>query len=178
MASYYRNYVEGGTYFFTVVTHHRRPILTSHSSRQLLGEAFRVVRRRWPFSVQAIVLLPDHLHAVWSLPTGDADYPIRWQKIKEHFTKAYLKAVVDVPTRRNGRGERMLWQPRFWEHTCRDERDLKRCVDYVHYNPLKHSHVLRVRDWPWSSFHRYVKLGEYSNSWGAEDPCPAWNQPD
>jgi putative transposase len=178
MARYLRNYVPGGTYFFTVVTYQRRPILTTPESRSILREAFQSVRRRWPFTITAIVLLPEHLHTVWTLPEGDANYSLRWQKIKEHFTSGYQKAVGDVAVRRPRSGERAVWQPRFWEHTCSDVDDLKRCVDYVHYNPLKHGYVTRVRDWPWSSFHRYVKLGEYSLDWGTVDPCPKWTQPE
>jgi putative transposase len=178
MAKYYRNYVPGGTYFFTVVTYHRRAILTSDQSRATLRSAFRSVKRRWPFTVEAIVLLPEHLHAVWTLPPDDADYSLRWQKIKECFTAAYVKTVASGGVRRGDRGERNVWQPRFWEHTCREGEDLKRCVDYVHYNPLKHGLVTSVRDWRWSSFHRYLRLGEYAYDWGSVDPCPNWNQPE
>ncbi len=128
-----------------------------------------MVRRKRPFRIDAIVLLPDHLHAVWSLPEGESDYSTRWQLIKRRFTKEYLKTGGVEAVRsasRLAKGERSVWQRRFFEHTVRDEADMKRCVDYVHVNPLKHGLVARVREWPWSSFHRYVRLGEYSIDWG------------
>lgn len=132
--------------------------------------AFAEVHQRWPFQIDAIVLLPDHLHAVWTLPPGDVDFSTRWNQIKGRFSKTWLAAwgVEATPgTRRSSRRERGVWQRRFFEHCCRDEADYRRCVDYVHINPLKHGLVDRVRDWPWSSFHRYVKLGEYARDWGS-----------
>ena len=156
-------------YFFTLVTHERRPILTSDASRSALRDAFRNVRKSLPFEMVAIVLLPDHLHAVWELPSGDDDYATRWRLIKTRFTKHWLASGGDegtVSASREDKNERGVWQRRYYEHACRDERDLKRFVDYVHVNPLKHGLVSRVRDWPWSSFHRYVDMGEYSLDWG------------
>jgi putative transposase len=172
MTDYRRWRVGGGTYFFTVVTHERRPFLTDERSRRCLREAFRAVRARRPFTVDAIVLLPDHLHAIWSLPAGDFDYSTRWQLIKRRFTKLYLAAGGGESPRsasRIAKGERGCWQRRYFEHTCRDDVDKKRCADYLHVNPLKHGLVRRVIDWPWSSFHRYVRLGEYSPDWGGAD---------
>lgn len=172
MTDYRRNFAPGRTYFFTVVTHQRRPILTSGSARQSLRIAMQDVRTRRPFDVVAIVLLPDHLHAIWTLPSGDADYSMRWRQIKTLFTRQWLcKGGVEASQSRSrqAKGERGVWQRRFFEHTCRGENDLKRCVDYVHVNPLKHSLVDKVRDWPWSSFHRYVARGEYSVDWGSAD---------
>ena len=169
MTNYRRWRVAGGTYFFTVVTLGRRPILMDATARRSLREAFRIVRSRRPFCVDAIVLLPDHLHAIWTLPPGDCDYATRWQLIKRRFTKAYLSnggTEADRSASRASKGERSVWQRRYFEHTCRDEGDLKRCADYVHVNPLKHGLVSRVVDWPWSSFHRYVRLGEYDSNWG------------
>jgi putative transposase len=169
MTNYRRWRVSGGTYFFTVVTLGRRPILTDDVARRALREAFRIVRVRRPFSVDAIVLLPDHLHTIWSLPSGDHDYSTRWQLIKRRFTKSYLAASGTEAANsasRIAKGERSLWQRRYFEHTCRDEADVKRCADYLHANPLKHGLVNRVADWPWSSFHRYVRLGEYESTWG------------
>ena len=159
----------GQVYFFTLVTHERRPILITDRSRPALREAIRNVQRTHPFRITAIVLLPDHLHAVLELPDGDHDYSTRWRLIKSRFTRLWREAGGTEGTlsrSRQGKGERGIWQRRFYEHTCRDEVDLKRCVDYVHVNPLKHGLVQRVRDWPWSSFHRYVRLGEYSADWG------------
>jgi len=103
------------------------------------------------------------------LPHGDWDYSTRWKRVKAEFTRHWLKAggtEKSQSTSRTDRGERGIWQRRFFEHTCRDEDDLKRCVDYIHVNPLKHGLVERVRDWPWSSFHRFVRLGEYPANWG------------
>jgi len=169
MADYRRWRVAGGTYFFTVVTEQRRPWLCGEVARRCLRDAIRVVRAKLSFRIDAIVLLPDHLHAVWSLPEGDSDYSTRWRLIKKRFTRNFLKAggvEGDVSASRVAKGERSVWQRRFFEHTVRDEADMKRCVDYVHVNPLKHRLVGRVRDWPWSSFHRYVRLGEYAVEWG------------
>ena len=169
MTNYRRRRVFGGTYFFTVVTHHRGPFLIDEPARRPLRDAFRIVRSRRPFSVDAIVLLPDHLHAIWTLPAGDFDYATRWQLIKRRFTKTYLAAggtELIGSASRSLKGERSLWQRRYFEHACREEAELKRCADYVHVNPLKHGLVSRVFDWPWSSFHRYVRLGEYEPQLG------------
>jgi putative transposase len=169
MARYRRNFVPGGTYSFTVVAHRRRKFLTDDLARAALRQALREIRSRHPFSIDAIVLLPDHLHTVWTLPPGDDRYPLRWRQIKSRFTQEYLKhggVELAVSVSRQIKGERGVLQRRYFEHTVRDEADLKRCVDYVHINPLKHGLVKRVVDWPWSSFHRYVTLGEYSPDWG------------
>ena len=171
----------GGTYFFTLVTCNRRPILCSDLARACLHEAIATVQRDWPFALVAIVLLPDHLHTVWTLPRGDVRYPIRWKRIKEEFTRQYLKAGgEEVPPGRSRvrHAERGIWQRRYWEHTIEDEDDLKRCVDYAHWNPKKHRYVANVRDWPWSSFHRFVTMGEYTPDWGAEDPVPGYDDPE
>ena len=172
MPNYRRWRVAGGTYFFTVVTQLRRPFLTDEPARAALRCAFSQVRRKRPFTLDAIVLLPDHIHAVWTLRPGDADYQTRWRLIKSSFTVRYLAAGgVELPrsSSRAAKGERNFWQRRYFEHTVRDEADMKRCIDYVHVNPLKHGLVQRVIDWPWSSFHRYMKLGEYGADWGSAD---------
>jgi putative transposase len=132
---YRRWYVPGGTYFFTLVTHRRRPILCSESARRCLRRAIDTVRSDWPVALVAVVLLPDHLHTVWTLPPGDDRYPIRWKRIKEQFTRGYLESgseEVPLSLSRLRHRERGIWQRRYWEHTARDEEDLKRCVDYVH----------------------------------------------
>jgi putative transposase len=181
MPAYRRYYVPGATYFFTVVTHERRPILIDPMARRCLRNAFTVVRERWPFTVVAIVLLPNHLHAVWSLPVGDSDYSLRWRRIKNEFTSSYLASggVETSQTKsRVRRGERGVWQRRFWEHMCRDEADLARCVDYIHWNPKKHGLVRSINQWPWSTFHRYVREGEYGADWGGSDPAPEFVMPD
>jgi REP-associated tyrosine transposase len=181
MGRFLRKRVAGGTYFFTVVSHERRPILTTKLGRECLRAAIDLARSRWPFRIIAVVLLPDHLHTVWELPTGDANYSIRWQKIKEHFTRAFLTQggrEGATETSRKRKQERAIWQRRFWEHTCSDEGDLKRCVDYLHWNPVKHGIVSRVVDYPWSTFHRFVRSGEYDVGWGGANPCPGLELPE
>jgi len=175
MPDYRRCRVAGGTFFFTVVTHGRRPILADELGRSCLSRAMRQTRARHPFQVIAMVLLPDHLHAVWSLPQGDQAYSRRWSRIKELFTQAYLTSggteSVISPSRSKHR-ERAIWQRRFWEHACQDEDDLSRCVDYIHWNPVKHGLVECVKDYPWSTFHRHVRTGDYEEDWGRSDPSP------
>ena len=169
MPQYRRAWIEGGTYFFTVVTYNRRPILTTDDARPLLHSAWMDVRTRFPFSTLAVCLLPDHLHCLWSLPEGDANYPVRWKEIKRLFTKSYLSQIGPGEPRnasRLKRNEAAVWQRRFWEHTIRDQEDLLRHTDYIHYNPVKHGLVKRAADWPWSSFHRYVREGYYEVEWG------------
>jgi len=175
MSQYRRYFIPGGTYFFTVVTHRRRPILTSDIARPCLSQAFREVKTDRPFESVVLVLLPDHLHTVWTLPPGDSDYPTRWKKIKEKFTRSFLaNGGTEGPRNasRIRRRERAIWQRRGWEHTCRDDDDVERCINYVHWNPVKHGLVKRVRDYPWSTFHRFVQRGEYDPDWGGENPCP------
>ncbi len=169
MRRYLRNRL-GRTFFFTLVADERRPILTTELGRACLNAAIVEVRSTRPFELTAIALLPDHLHAVWTLPEGDADYSTRWKAIKADFTRRWLAGGGTEGTltpSRLAKGERSIWQRRFYEHTCRDDADLNRCVDYVHVNPLKHGLVERVYDWPWSSFHRFVELGEYPREWGS-----------
>ncbi|WP_435016096.1 REP-associated tyrosine transposase [Tundrisphaera sp. TA3] len=164
----------GRVFFFTVVTQDRRAILTTDLGRAALRAAFQAVRADHPFQIIAIVLLADHLHTVWELPERDTDYSTRWRLIKARFTRLWLESECDagwVSPSRSRKHERGVWQRRFYEHTCRDELDLKRCVDYIHINPVKHGLVGRVIDWPWSSFHRYIRLGEYPSTWGGDD---AW----
>jgi putative transposase len=181
MPNYRRWHVAGGTYFFTVVTYERRRFLTNDTPRECLREAIERIRKQEPFEIVALVLLPDHLHAVWTLPQGDHRYSARWRRIKEMFTRRYLESGgTELPptASRIRQGERGVWQRRFWEHSIRDEDDLKHCVDYAHYNPKKHGYVTSVRDWPWSSFHRFVSEGEYEATWGAVDPAPGYDDPE
>lgn len=181
MPDYRRARIAGGSYFFTVVTHERRGILTSRVARRALREAFAEVRRDRPFEIDAITLMPDHLHTVWTLPPGDDDFSTRWRRIKSLFTKRWLEAgggEGPVSISREKHGERAVWQRRFYEHACRDATDWRRCINYTHVNPLKHGLVERVIDWPWSSFHRWRRLGEYGPDWGraAEWYGDEWNQ--
>jgi len=181
MPWYRRNYVPGGTYFFTVVTYRRQGMLVTPLARKCLHAAIANVLGKWPVDIVAVVLLPDHLHAVWTLPPGDDKYSLRCRRIKEEFTRNFLAAGgrgLPQSASRIRQAYRGVWQKRFWEHTCDDEDDLKRCGDYVHWNPKKHQLVDRVADWPWSSFHRFVKLGEYPRDRGSEDPTPGYDDPE
>ncbi|KJC35363.1 transposase [Bradyrhizobium sp. LTSP885] len=163
MVGYRRNFIPGGTFFFTVTLEDRRSSLLVERVG-LLRAAFRAARDKKPFTVDAIVILPEHLHTVMTLPSGDADFSDRWRQIKSHFTRGLVAA--GVPLSANHRGEYGLWQKRFWEHTIRNERDLERCVDYIHYNPAKHCPVSSPADWPHSSLHRYVRDGIFPADWG------------
>ncbi len=166
MTNYRRYFVPGGSYFFTVNLADRRlRLLTNHI--EPLRAAFRYARNRHPFTVEATVVLPDHLHAIWTLPEGDADFALRWRLIKSTFSRA-LPQGEQVSISRSGRGERGIRQRRYWEHTLRDEGDFSRHVDYIHFNPVKHGLVGRVRDWPYSSFHRMVRLGVYPEDWAGD----------
>jgi putative transposase len=182
MPDYRRYFVEGGTYFFTLVTAERMPLFRSAAARQLLGQQMREQRRKAPFDTVAVVLMPDHLHVIWTLPVGDANYSSRWQAIKAGFTFEWLRLggnECDVPAGYQHERRRGVWQPRFIEHTIRHERDLHQYADYIHYNPVNHGYVSRLKDWSWSSFHRYVVLGDYSEDWGSENqPSPEFRQVD
>jgi len=168
MPDYRRSFVEGGTYFFTVVTYGRLPILTTETSRDILHQAWIEVKERFPFETLAVCLLPDHLHCIWRLPEGDMDYPVRWKEIKRRFTIRYLKEVGPGEERNQSRQkkrEAAIWQRRYWEHTLDKQEDLEEHLDYIHYNPIKHGFVMRAGDWPYSSFSRYVKGGIYEPDW-------------
>jgi putative transposase len=166
VTGYRRNFVPGGCFFFTVnLADRRRRLLTDHADD--LRAAFRETRCGHPFVTDAIVVLPDHLHAIWTLPDGDADFASRWRLIKAWFSR-HVVASEEVSRSRTIRGERGIWQRRFWEHTIRDERDYERHVDYIHFNPVKHGHVARVSDWPYSSFHRFVGRGIYPVHWAGD----------
>jgi putative transposase len=175
MPNYRRWYEPGGTYHFTVVMHQRQPLFWAPEAQRLLGVALRSERRRRPFTTVAMVLLPEHLHCIWTLPRGDADFSTRWQIVKGEFTESWLASgggEVRPSASRLAKGERGVWQRRFWEHCVRDEDDLERCCHYIHYNPVKHGHVARPRDWPMSSFHRFVRAGDYEPDWGRTEPDP------
>lgn len=169
MTDYRRANFPGGYYFFTVVTYDRRAIFSEPVARACLHAAWAQTKRRMPFDDVALCLLPNHLHCVWKLPADDADFSLRWARIKAGFTRRYLIAggTESNQTRsRRRKRERGIWQRRFWEHQIRDERDLQRHIDYIHYNPVKHGLVESVEDWPWSSYHRWVREMPY--------PQPDW----
>ena len=169
MSSYRRAYRAGGQYFFTVVSEGRRPILTQPDIRTALRQAIIAVRQNYPFEISAWVLLPDHLHTIWQLPPNDADYSLRWNQIKRRVTHACERAYHEpalLNKRRRAKRYGTIWQHRFWEHAIRDENDFNSHMNYLHYNPVKHGLVQSACDWPWSSFHRLVRQGIYSNDWG------------
>ena len=122
--------------------------------------SFRYVTERRPFRLDAVVVLPDHLHCIWTLPPGDTDFSMRWNLLKGHFSRAIEKGER-ISQSREKRRERGLWQRRFWEHLLRDQEDFNQHVDYLHWNPVKHGWVTRVADWPHSSFHDYAARGIY-----------------
>jgi len=163
MTDYRRNRVPGGTYFFTVNLEDRRSdLLIRHIDR--LREAVRRARARAPFYIDAWVVLPEHMHCLWTLPEGDADFSTRWQAIKGSFSRR-----IPLGERRSesrvGKAERGIWQRRFWEHTIRDDGDYALHMDYIHFNPVKHGLVADAADWPYSSFHRCVANGLYPVGW-------------
>jgi putative transposase len=165
MVRYRRNFVPGGTWFFTATLADRRSTtLVDHIDA--LRSAFGAARRASHFAIDAIVVLPDHLHAILTLPANDTDFPGRWRRIKGNFSNALIEVGLDLERWPNG--DLALWQRRFWEHTIRDDGDFARHVDYIHFNPVKHGLARRVRDWPYSSFHRYVREGRLPDDWAGD----------
>ncbi|MGH8501984.1 MAG: REP-associated tyrosine transposase [Gammaproteobacteria bacterium] len=173
MSRYRRARAAGATYFFTVNTYRRQSILTHTDSLAALREAIRTTRARLPFHLDALVLLPDHLHAVLTLPPEDDDYSTRLSLIKRYVAQSAQHWVSAPQTlSRMKRRELGFWQRRFWEHQIRNDMDYAKHIDYVHYNPVKHGHVMRAVDWRYSTFPRYVRLGVYPSDWagnGQED---------
>lgn len=172
MPNWRRAHVPGGSFFFTVVTDRRGRFLGEVPARPMFGSIIRRCQLRWPFTINALVLLPDHLHTIWSLPPGDEAYSKRWGWIKKEFTKNWLALGGWEQSQTEGRKRdrrRGVWQPKYWEHTLETEDDFERHFDYVHYNPVKHGYVRCPRDWPWSSFHRWVRRGVYPEHWACWD---------
>ena len=166
MRTYIRSHVKGGAYFFTVNLAQRKQndLLVRHVDE--LRNACRYTKRCHPMIIEAMVVLPEHLHCIWRLPEGDDDYPLRWRLLKSHFSTQIEKGetVSDSRLRKNERG---IWQRRYWEHQIRDETDYQRHLDYIHFNPVKHVYVDKAVDWRYSSIHRWIKLGIYSEDWAA-----------
>jgi putative transposase len=156
--------VAGGVYFFTLVTHRRVQLFDDPARVNILRSAMRRVMLKRPYAIDAMVVLPDHLHCIWRLPAGDWNYSARWRWIKTTVSQR----VREMHPAWAGKA---LWQPRFWEHVIQSEEDWRRHVDYIHYNPVKHGLVLAPRDWPWSSFRRCVQRGWYDPSWGLSEPA-------
>ncbi len=163
---YRRSNVAGATYFFTVAIADRRSSLPVDRI-DALRSAVACVKRRHPFSIDAFVVRSDHLHAVWTLRSGDSDFSKRWALIKTGFSRA-VPAEESVSARRLRKGERGLWQRRFREHLIRDDDDLARHVDDVHFNPVEHRHARRASEWPYSSIHRYIRSGWLPADWGGD----------
>lgn len=164
---YRRTITPGGTFFFTLVTEGRRPIFAAAEAVDTLRQAFLTVRQSRPFEINAAVIMPDHLHCIWTLPPDDADFATRWRLIKTWFTKHCAPALRAEPNpARTAKREQALWQHRYWEHLLRDESDFAHHVDYIHYNPVKHGLAASPIDWPYSSFLRHVKAGVYPPDWG------------
>ena len=176
MPNYRRARIPGGCFFFTLVTDRRRPLFRRATARKLLGDALRRCRLRWPFELTAIVLLPEHLHTIWTLPPDDDGFARRWGWLKKEFTKAWLSvggSEQAVSAGRQREGRRGVWQPRFWEHTIQDEEDFARHFDYIHFNPVKHGLASTPPEWPWSSFHRWVRQGVYPPNWACGTDPPS-----
>ncbi|MGH7871160.1 MAG: REP-associated tyrosine transposase [Candidatus Binatia bacterium] len=164
MANYRRNFIGGGSFFFTVnLTNRHSRLLVERID--LLRQSFRYTQSRHPFTIDAVVVLPDHLHAIWTLPSGDADYAMRWRLTKTVFSRG-LEQLEERSKSRRLKRERGIWQRRYWEHTLRDEDDFEHHCDYIHYNPVKHGYVRSVDSWPFSSFRKFAKRGLYPADWG------------
>jgi len=171
MSNYRRAIVPGGTYFFTQVTYQRKPWLCSEIGRQSLRQGLQRLQKVYPFSLDAIVLLPDHFHCIWTLPEGDSNYSGRWRYLKGFVTRRCshkLELNIQITTSRQKRKESNLWQRRYWEHLIKDEQDFANCCNYIHYNPVKHGLCKSPKDWEFSSFKKFVKQGIYSMDWGTD----------
>ena len=163
MSSYKRRYLKGRSYFFTVVTYRRKKIFIDEPFVAMLRESFKYVMKKWPFKIDAIVVLPDHLHCVWQMPPYDADFSTRWMLIKSHFSRSVKGSV-------NKRNEKQIWQRRFWEHVIRDEDDWRAHMDYIHYNPVKHGYVSHPGEWMYGSYQKFIENGYYPENWGMAEP--------
>ena len=160
---YRRVFCAGGSYFFTVnLADRSASTLVEHIS--ILRAAIHAVRHTFPFTIDAMVVLPDHLHAIWTMPAGDSDYSQRWALVKSRFSHA-LPRIEPIGASRVAKRERGIWQRRFWEHQLRDENDFARHIDYIHINPVKHGHVTAPALWPYSSIHRYIRTGLLPENW-------------
>jgi putative transposase len=178
----------GATYFFTVITGDPRPLFAQPQAVAIFKKATRTVQLRHPLVIEAEVIMPDHIHTIWTLPENDSDFSKRWMLIKSSFSREYRRDTVSgfasglTPAYNNNamsrpsRGQRSIWQNRFWEHLIRDERDFSTHVEYIHFNPVKHGLAKSAIDWPHSTFKQFVDRGEYDASWGASDmpPLPEW----
>ncbi len=168
MAEYRRAHSPGGTFFFTVVTYDRQPFLCDSSARKLLRTVIEQCRDQWPFEIEAMVLLPDHLHALWTLPENDAAYSKRWGWIKKTFTQCWLESghlAAEVSESKILRRRLGIWQVRFWEHQIRNEKDMEAHLNYIHYNPVRHGLANCPHSWPYSTFSKWVSREQYTKDW-------------
>jgi putative transposase len=152
-------------WFFTVNLADRKNNHLFIDKIDVLRDAFLYVKQRKPFHIDAIVIMPDHLHVIWTLPPDDGNYSVRWNMLKGRFSRA-IDPGERISNSRRKRRERGIWQRRLWAHLIENQDDYNRHVDYIHWNPVKHGHVKNVSDWPYSSFHRFVKQGIYEKNWG------------
>ncbi len=169
MSHYRRANTKGSSYFFTVLTYRRQAFLCQEPVREALRAGILAAQAKHPFIIDAWVLMPDHIHAEWTLPEGDANFAVRWQTIKRtvsHPCKELLHNPAFMTPSKTKHGESTLWQRRYWEHQIRDEQDFANHIDYIHHNPAKHGLVEQVSDWPYSTFHNDVKRGVYPAHWG------------
>ena len=167
MPNYRRWFRVGGTYFFSNVTYNRRKIFNNNNARKFFHQAIAEVQISKPFEILSIVLLPDHCHCIWEM-SDDNNFSVRWAMIKRKFTRLWFANGghgAPVSISRTKRGERGVWQRRFWEHLIRDQKDFARHMDYIHYNPVKHGYVKCPHQWEQSSFHRWVNEGIYKSDW-------------
>lgn len=172
---YRRIFVKGGTYFFTVVTYGREKLFLDASNIELFNKSVDYVCKRHPFTLVAQVILPDHIHAIWELPEDDADYPTRWYLIKSDFTRNYTREYGRHHMKmRESKGERKVWQRRYWEHAIEDDEDLDNHIDYIHFNPVHHGLIWRPADWEYSTFQHYVQEGRYDPDWTMEVDEQVW----
>ncbi len=172
--NYRRVFSAGGTYFFTLVTYQRRPIFNNSQAIEMFQSAIQYTFDRHPFTMVASVILPDHMHFIWTLPPDDIDYSTRWRLIKSHFTHHWCpKEKISQFATRATKGQKDVWQSRFWEHLIRDEKDLYRHIEYIHFNPVKHGLVNSPSEWKYSSFDTYLRSGVYPKEWGKSEDI--WN---
>jgi putative transposase len=166
---YRRVYIKGGTYFFTLVTYHRIPFISTKKSIEVLNDAILYTNDRMPFEIVASVILPDHMHFIRTLADESCDYSTRWRFIKSYFTRHWCKNQNSSESAsRIKKGERDVWQRRFWEHFIRNDFDLTRHIEHIHYNPVKHGYITSPFDWQYSSFRKYVQDRLYPQHWGED----------
>jgi putative transposase len=169
MSNYRRDQTLGGTWFFTLVAFKRRRFFCREVFRNALRRSILKARKSHPFVIDAWVLLPDHIHCIWTLPEGDANFSLRWKLIKQFVTgdcAADFSNTAEQTVAKKKRRESTIWQRRFWEHSIRDQKDFANHLNYLHFNPVKHGYCLSAADWRYSSFHRYQALGVYPKNWG------------